>query len=46
MWVFVQPVVDAFDPRLLVAQPIIHVIDFLTAKVFLVLFPQVVNVAI
>ena len=43
---FVQPVVDAFDPRLLVAQPIIHVIDFLTAKVFLVLFLQVVNRAI
>lgn len=31
--VSVQPVVDAFDPRLLIAQPIIHNIDFLTAKV-------------
>jgi histone-arginine methyltransferase CARM1 len=29
---FSQPVVDAFDPRLLIAQPIIHNIDFLTAK--------------
>jgi len=31
--VSVQPVVDAFDPRLLIAQPIIHDIDFLTAQV-------------
>lgn len=30
---FVQPVVDAFDPRLLIAQPITHDIDFLTSKV-------------
>nr|XP_024382511.1 probable histone-arginine methyltransferase CARM1 [Physcomitrium patens]XP_024382520.1 probable histone-arginine methyltransferase CARM1 [Physcomitrium patens]XP_024382531.1 probable histone-arginine methyltransferase CARM1 [Physcomitrium patens]PNR61929.1 hypothetical protein PHYPA_000353 [Physcomitrium patens] len=29
---FSQPVVDAFDPRLLIAQPIMHNIDFLTAK--------------
>lgn len=27
-----MPVVDAFDPRLLIAQPIMHNIDFLTAK--------------
>ncbi|KAG6617953.1 hypothetical protein I3842_Q139900 [Carya illinoinensis] len=29
---FSQPVVDAFDPRLLVAPPIFHVIDFLKIK--------------
>ncbi|XP_073393501.1 probable histone-arginine methyltransferase CARM1 isoform X1 [Physcomitrium patens] len=29
---FSQPVVDAFDPRLLIAQPVIHDIDFVTAK--------------
>lgn len=29
----VQPVVDAFDPRLLVAQATVHNIDFNTAKV-------------
>lgn len=28
-----QPVVDAFDPRLLVAPSIFHVIDFTKAKV-------------
>jgi hypothetical protein len=30
---FTQPVVDAFDPRLLVAAPIFHVIDFMKSKV-------------
>lgn len=30
---FTQPVVDAFDPRLLVAPPIFHVIDFMKSKV-------------
>ncbi|XP_059456028.1 probable histone-arginine methyltransferase 1.3 isoform X2 [Corylus avellana] len=29
---FSQPVVDAFDPRLLVAPPIFHVIDFMKSK--------------
>ncbi|CAK9238579.1 unnamed protein product [Sphagnum jensenii] len=29
---FSQPVVDAFDPRLLIAAPVIHTIDFTTAK--------------
>ncbi|KAF5452343.1 hypothetical protein F2P56_027350 [Juglans regia] len=29
---FSQPVVDAFDPRLLVAPPIFHVIDFMKVK--------------
>jgi len=28
-----QPVVDAFDPRLLIAAPIFHVIDFTKIKV-------------
>ena len=30
---FTQPVVDAFDPRLLVAPAICHVLDFNTIKV-------------
>lgn len=30
---FTQPVVDAFDPRLLVAPPIFHGIDFMKIKV-------------
>eukprot|EP00850_Spirogloea_muscicola_P016734 SM000138S00041 [mRNA] locus=s138:87622:91910:- [translate_table: standard] len=29
---FAQPVVDAFDPRILIAPPIVHVINFLEAK--------------
>jgi len=35
-----QPVVDAFDPRLLIAAPMFHVIDFTKIKVrtFSVLF--------
>lgn len=30
---FTQPVVDAFDPRLLVASPTYHVLDFTKSKV-------------
>lgn len=36
--IFLQPVVDAFDPRLLVSPSISHVIDFTKIKVLLYFF--------
>lgn len=36
-----QPVVDAFDPRLLVAPPMFHTIDFTQMKVIIMLLSTV-----
>lgn len=38
---FTQPVVDAFDPRLLVAPPMFHLIDFMKIKVRVYLLEKI-----